>query len=377
MNRDSIEKIYIEPTSRCNFNCDMCPRNVWVDEVIGDMGMTLFLSLMKQASEMKALKTVFFGGVAEPMAHEHILDMVKEAKKLGVRVELISNGSLLDKDSIEKLLEAGLDFLWYSIDPSHNDSFEELTQESSKQGGMAKARENLRHFNVWRRRNNPDAEFGITFVAMKSNIQHLPEIINLGQVMGASEVKISNVIPYSREMQAEMLYQKSFAMSGFNEDYKVTRRTIIDMPVMDYDQLDTGLLNYILHPMHTVKMGESMVVRKKGYCRFVDSNSLFIRWDGEVSPCMALLHSSKAYLNDMERDMKSCSFGNIKTTPLQQIWDSEEYSNFRKRVKEFSFSPCTSCGICKNVESNEEDCFGNPFPTCGACLWAEGFAQCP
>jgi hypothetical protein len=28
-------------------------------------------------------------------------------------------------------------------------------------------------------------------------------------------------------------------------------------------------------------------------------------------------------------------------------------------------------------EANEEDCFGNGFPTCGGCLWAQGVLQCP
>jgi len=29
------------------------------------------------------------------------------------------------------------------------------------------------------------------------------------------------------------------------------------------------------------------------------------------------------------------------------------------------------------ADMNEEDCFANPFPTCGGCLWAMGVIQCP
>jgi hypothetical protein len=32
---------------------------------------------------------------------------------------------------------------------------------------------------------------------------------------------------------------------------------------------------------------------------------------------------------------------------------------------------------CNLSETNEEACFGNPFPTCGGCLWAQGVIQCP
>jgi dihydroorotate dehydrogenase subfamily 1 len=38
---------------------------------------------------------------------------------------------------------------------------------------------------------------------------------------------------------------------------------------------------------------------------------------------------------------------------------------------------CTSCGACELMNNNEEDCFGNKFPTCGGCLWAQGVIQCP
>lgn len=373
MKSNQIKKLYIEPTSRCNFNCRMCPRNVWIDEQIGDMDMDLFHTLMSQAKELKGLETVFFGGVAEPMSHEHIIEMVKIAKGLGVKVELISNGSFLDKNIIEALLKAGLDMLWVSIDTAHNES----SDENNNVDGFKNAKVNLRAFNTARSKINPDAEFGIAFVAMKNNIHELPEIISLGQMMGASEVKISNIIPYEKDMQNEMLYKKSFSMNGFNEDYKRSRRTIIDMPVMDFDLIETEVLQKILNSSHTVKMGEGMIVRKSGYCRFVEENNVFVKWDGEVCPCMALLHNSKAFLNNVEREIRFCSFGNIKENHLNKIWRSREYSSFRKRVKEFSFSPCTVCGACSSMDKNEEDCFGNPFPTCGGCMWSEGFAQCP
>ena len=92
---------------------------------------------------------------------------------------------------------------------------------------------------------------------------------------------------------------------------------------------------------------------------------------------MALLHTAKTYLYDMERTVKAASFGNIKNDTLQGIWNSEKYASFRERVKQFEFSPCTRCGGCSYLESNETDCFSNSFPVCGGCLWAQGYIQCP
>jgi hypothetical protein len=46
-------------------------------------------------------------------------------------------------------------------------------------------------------------------------------------------------------------------------------------------------------------------------------------------------------------------------------------------VQSFAFPPCTYCGGCEMSISNQEDCFGNHFPACGGCLWAQGVVQCP
>lgn len=371
-NEDQIRKIYIEPTSRCNLNCKMCPRNTWTNERIGDMDIPLFELLLNQAKEIKSLETIFFGGVAEPMSNRNIIPMIKMAKKSGVKVELISNGSMLDKEKIEDLLKAGLDMLWMSIDPGHSESLGiELGAD-----GYKEAEENLLAFKYARRKYNRHAKFGIAFVAMKSNIIELPKIITLGAVMGATEIKVSNIIPYTQEMQKEMLYEKSLSYSGLYEDYLPNKRMTLNMPVMDFESIPPDVLSAVMKTGRSLKLGENMIERKSRNCKFIEDDSLFVRWDGEVCPCMALLHNNKTYLQGVEREIRHCSFGNLKEDSLKAIWDSEEYRNFRNRVRNFDFPICMNC-TCDLVEKNEEDCLENPFPTCGACLWSEGFAQCP
>ena len=63
--------------------------------------------------------------------------------------------------------------------------------------------------------------------------------------------------------------------------------------------------------------------------------------------------------------------------PLVDLWRGPEYVAFRAKVQAFDFAPCTICDGCALSETNEEDCYGNGFPTCGGCLWAQGYVQCP
>lgn len=369
-----MKKIYIEPTTRCNLTCTMCPRNTWEQEPLGDMDLDLFGKLMGQISGIDTVESIFFGGIAEPMSHPDILAMVKMAKETGRRVELISNGSLLTEETIEAFLRAGLDRLWVSLDRDHRESQEEIAGKTIGYGPMVKT---LAAFRRIKPRIYPEAELGIAFVATKINIAELPEIMEIGSMLGASEIKVSNLIPYTREMQKEVLYTRTLSCGSMKEANGPSRKKLLSMPIMDFELLPPEVLLAVLRDWTHLQLGKNRVVRDAGHCKFIEEESLYVRWDGAVSPCMAMLHTNRTYLQNVERIVRHHSFGNIKEENLKNIWEKEDYESFRGRVLDFSFSPCTICGICQYAEENQEDCFGNQAPTCGACLWSEGFAQCP
>lgn len=96
-----------------------------------------------------------------------------------------------------------------------------------------------------------------------------------------------------------------------------------------------------------------------------------------VSPCMGLLHTADTYLGDHKRRIRHHSFGNVYEQSLGEIWESGEYRTFRQRVHEFRYAPCLFCSGCELLEENKSDCIGSLAPTCGGCLWGQGFAVCP
>ena len=82
-------------------------------------------------------------------------------------------------------------------------------------------------------------------------------------------------------------------------------------------------------------------------------------------------------MQNKQREAVEHTFGNVNEQPLAAIWQSEAYRAFRERLWAFDFSPCVTCNSCELSDSNQEDCFGNLAPTCGGCLWAQGFIRCP
>ena len=128
-----------------------------------------------------------------------------------------------------------------------------------------------------------------------------------------------------------------------------------------------------------VKVGEEGLLRLPAEQRArwgLEPGAGVVAWNGDVSPCVALMHSYTCYVLGKRKAVRRYSLGNILDENVLEIWNRQEYRSFRKRLLSFDFAPCVHCD-CDLAEANEEDCFGSPFPTCGDCLWARGVILCP
>ena len=349
---DELYKLYIEPSSRCNLACTMCFRNTWIDEALADMNRRVFDRVIDTISE--SIHTVFFGGMGEPLIHEDIIYMARQAASKGKHVELLSNGMLLTRETSAALLDAGLSMLWLSLDSVNEGGYASIRQNSS----LPLVLQNISDFNTERAKHK-GVKLGLTFVAMRSNITQLGKLSQFAQDHGFDDINVSNVLPTDAASLNESLAARIVNI-GYGTEGTPPH---ISLPSMDMS-ID-GVSNSLA------------ALRPRKYCKFIAEGKAFVRHDGEVSPCMALLHSGSTFLEDKKRTVYHHSFGNVENTGLGDIWNSAEYADFRERVRKFEFSPCTQCGGCDYRDDNQADCFGNVKPTCGACLWSEGVLSCP
>lgn len=369
---DTLKKLYIEPTSNCNLSCTMCFRKTWIDETFGDMARGVFDTVMETMPD--SVHTVFFGGMGEPLFHADILHMVKEASSRGKKVALLTNGTLLTRELSAALLDAGLTTLWVSVDSFEPAGYETIRQNSN----FALIKSNIARFNTERsRREECGAKLGLAFVAMKSNIHQLGALAQFALEHQVNDVNISNVIPTDEASQRESLYSRIISLELYTQEAGGVYPNV-SLPMLDsrLPEVREGLMGLYSSDANIQYNGVSLQRRKK-YCRFVEEGNAFVRHDGDVSPCMALLHSAATYLDGRRRVVYHHSFGNVKDAGLGEIWNSPSYIDFRRRVRGFEFSPCINCGGCDNREDNILDCLGNIKPTCGACLWSEGIISCP
>jgi len=297
--------------------------------------------------------------------------MVQQAKARGAFVELITNGTLLDENRSRQLIAAGLDRLWVSLDGATPESYTDVRLGAALPTVIA----NVERFRSLRpTAMMPTPEIGIVFVAMERNYHDLPDVLRLARKLGASHFMVSNVLPHTPEMRREVLY--AYAMSN-DTFFPSPRQPELVMPKMDAARLaDPALYEAICGNWNLNFVGTHSQLTSDR-CPFIEAGATAIGWDGGVSPCLPLLHSNHNYLNGLDRHARRYIVGNINERDLPDLWQAPEYVAFRARVQAFDFAPCTICDGCVLSETNEEDCYGNGFPTCGGCLWAQGFVQCP
>jgi MoaA/NifB/PqqE/SkfB family radical SAM enzyme len=358
----------------------MCFRHTWFDEPICDLSLEDYRHVLETMP--KSVETVFFGGMGEPLFHKDILTMIRLAAETGAEVELLTNGTLLTEDMIRGIMDAGLTRLWISIDDLETDS----SINASSDGGeldhsghnhSGRVLSNIRMLNKIRQKALSSISLGITFVAMKSNAHQLAKLPFFIAQHLVDEVNVSNISPTDESSQNEMLYTglvNMYTGPGKGSVLPTVRLPYFDMNIPEAAE---GIRSLMRKQNFNLYFNDQPVLRKTGYCKFVREGMTFVRADGLVSPCMALLHNGYTWYSGVQRKIYRCTFGDARKQPLSEIWNSGEYKAFRRKFEDFDFASCLYCGHCEMFAENREDCIGNSHPACGGCLWAEGVLSCP
>ncbi|MGM0603692.1 MAG: radical SAM protein [Bacillota bacterium] len=365
-----LTKVYIEPTSDCNLNCKTCVRHSWKDST-GSMDWPLYKKIIKDLNEFESLEKISFWGIGEPLYHPDIVNMVAEAKKLDVQTQIITNALLLDKEMAEGLLEAGLDSIVVSVDGTSPETMADIRSGAD----LSQVIENVKNYRTIRDKMKKESEIGIEFVIMRSNVDELKNLRKLAFDIGASFIFLTNLLPYTENMQNEILYP--FSISRSKPENRTLHRPEIYLPPTDLKSDTINDIIKVTGQSSSISTAQVPFDPHRGFCKFVEEGSIAVNWKGEISPCIALMHSYECYIRERKKNIRAYSLGNLKEETISDIWNSKEFKDFRLKIKKFPFSDCTQCSGCEMSKTNEKDCHGNTFPVCGDCLWARGVIQCP
>jgi MoaA/NifB/PqqE/SkfB family radical SAM enzyme len=99
--------IDIESTNRCNLKCPNCARSSdsWGNNGIGDMDFHTYKKIIDECGEHK-LRSIKLSWRGEPLLHPKVEELIEYAHALNMDVGLITNGGLLHKKDIKKIVDS-------------------------------------------------------------------------------------------------------------------------------------------------------------------------------------------------------------------------------------------------------------------------------
>jgi len=187
-------KIEMDITNQCNIRCIMCP---FSDPAVGsrkrrDLSKETFSRWADDMFSWAASLGLMFG--TEPTLNQNLVSFVRTAKEYRVpNVYFSTNAMKLTPALTGALIEAGLDEFNVSLDSASKVTFERI-RRGAKWDTVVGNLKSLRDQKAARKVSRP--RLHMSFVLMRSNIQELPQFVELAAELGAAVVYITHLVTY-------------------------------------------------------------------------------------------------------------------------------------------------------------------------------------
>jgi MoaA/NifB/PqqE/SkfB family radical SAM enzyme len=297
----------IPVTDRCNLQCRMCPRQSTHDIVDADIDSALLEMLIAEAPRVSS---ILLQGLGEPLLYGNMAQLIrrlKSAMSQPAEIGFTTNATLLDKARAAEILEAGPDFIYFSVDGSVR-----TTYESIRTG--AEFHRVLRNIKdcVSLRSSGGDRKprLMMNFVLMETNISEIASFTRLTGELGVESVTFSRCI-----------------------DSQTGKFADLDLRVL-VPQFDEARSIGKEFGMNVFLPGLKGAVEEK--CLFMER--AVVLSGGAVLPCHMMAPGYR-----MNRKVKV--YGNLLDRSFSEIWNDPLTVEFRQRVLSGDFpSECEGCG---------------------------------
>jgi putative metalloenzyme radical SAM/SPASM domain maturase len=404
----------------------MCVRQNDESRILeGDLAMETFLSLEPAFSQLQAL---ILNGIGEPLMHPRLEEFIAISRRSladGAWVGFQTNGILMNEKRASTLVDSGLDRICISVDSVSGDIFRQI-RDGGELAAVDRALAALKKARDQRGRSA--LRVGIEFVLMRDNLRELPEALRFAAAHDVSFAIVSQLLPYSLSSTDDAVYdtntqsaiaifkdwERRAAQNGVDvrRYFDVFMKVVKDsdeQQVFDYVEkmkADAVSQDVALQLERLLSRDEAwyeeaervlqeaeriaadagidltlpeMAPKNTRKCEFVESDSAFVSWDGDVHPCYFLWHRYACYVGGWEKKVKPRVFGNLSDQTIDEIWKSPDFRSFREGVRRYEFPFCFDCSfaLCNYVDGEEfeHDCYTGLVP-CGACLWCTGLFHC-
>lgn len=119
--------VIVEPGNYCNLNCTTCANNK-LTRPKGQMNILLYKKIIDEIAEVNPYTRIWLDFYGEPLLQKFkIYYMVQYAKQRGLKnISMNTNGTLLDAEMAEMLLDSQIDFISIDCDGFSKEVYEKI-----------------------------------------------------------------------------------------------------------------------------------------------------------------------------------------------------------------------------------------------------------
>lgn len=119
-----IKVVQLTLTNRCQCNCKHCGVSKLREAIKGELAFEQIDLLFQDFRLAGCLVVDLFGG--EPTLRRDLFDIIERGKSYGFRLSLETNGYVIDQSYMERLVAAGLDQIYLSLDDYRAEIHDEI-----------------------------------------------------------------------------------------------------------------------------------------------------------------------------------------------------------------------------------------------------------
>lgn len=303
----------IELTTRCPLLCKMCIRSESTEWQYQDMPLEDFKNILPY---LKDVETVVLEGWGESLLHRDLSECIRLVKKEGSQVGFVTSGMGLTENRVSELIEAGIDFVGFSIAGTTTETHDAIRVNSH----LPEVLDAIRLFQEEKKRRGLlRPKMHLIFLMVKDNIHEVPSVPSFTKEAGLEEVILTNIC------HTINLWQE-------------TQRVFIwENAVNQYDEI-LKQVEINARKLHIRLKKPSLSVIDVPVCAENPFGSLYISAEGEVSPCVYLYpplpSPFKRIFCEKEYLTEKVTFGNVFSDSFSAIWSCSNYEAFRNRFHE-------------------------------------------
>lgn len=247
---------WVEITNKCNLRCPYC----YADSKNSSKEELSLASIRKLLLDFKTIgtNTVMISG-GEPSIHKHLSKVFDYANSIGLKLVLISNGTLLTESLIKKMAKYNIP-VQLSVD-SVNRQVYKASRGLDMLPTLLKSVELLRKYNV---------EIYLAATLTNTTKHTLNELIDFALENEIQNIHIGELVPAGRCTDNENLNLKSI-YPIYKELYKLQKQHFLFFSI--------DMIEYFVYP---IVFNE----KRYHYCNGIAASALEVSPKGEVSFCM-------------------------------------------------------------------------------------------